>query len=233
MKKNISKNLSLIVLVCLGLATTIVAFLYFKSNASTKLGNLLGGLSTGFLIALIQHLIQLDEKRRWDKLKALAVKNVLFNRGDKDYYRDLIKSAKNEISIMGVTASRLLKDFASLNSTSESDKVLIDALMRNVKLRLLLPNKEYLDENNKNNFEETKAQMGKIKQLYSAYFSYKYFDHVPAHSIFIVDNETIIGPVIPGKSSKDTPAIHIYNSSKFAMTYIDYYNDEWKGAKDI
>jgi|GEM_PF-1416766 hypothetical protein len=202
-----------------------------NNQLHNKLGNIFGGLFTGLLIAFIQHLILIDEKRRLDKIKALAVKNVLFNRDDKDYYRNIIFLSKNEIKIMGVTAYRLLNDFANTDSSSANDKVLISALSRNVKIKILLPNKEYLDDRNKANFDSTKSKMSEIKGLYKAAFDYKYFDHVPTQSIFNVDSETIIGPVIPGRSSKDTPAIHIFNTSKYAEIYMEYFNTEWEAAK--
>jgi len=75
--------------------------------------------------------------------------------------------------------------------------------------------------------------MTAIHNTYPKNFNFRYFDHTPAHSIFNFDEETIVGPVIPGISSKDTPGIHILNSSKYAKTYLDYFNKEWENAKTI
>lgn len=232
MKNWVIRNLSLIILIAILAVTVYVGFQYF-ANVSEKLGVVLGGLFTGLIIAFIQHLISIDEKRKLDLIKALRVKRVLFNRADKEYYRNLIFSAKNRIKVMGVTAIRLLEDFADADSTSMGDKVLIRCLHNSVKVQILLPAKKYLaSDSDIQNFETAKTKMEKIKEMFPAYFDFKYFDHVPAHSIFNVDGETIIGPVIPGISSKDTPCIHVENSSPYAGTYLNYFESEWDKANN-
>jgi len=220
----IKRNLSLLLLIFFLISTLVTGCFYLCVSTNDKVGNILGGVCTGLLIATIEFLITLDERIKLDKIKSLKVKKVLFHRAEESYYRELIKDAKENIDIMGVTAFRFLNDFASADSSSSDNKVLIDALNRNVHVKILLPDVDYLlDQNDKDNFKTAKDIMKKINALFPSKFSYKYFKHEPAHSIFSVDNESIIGPVIPGLSSKDTPGIHMLNSSKYAKTYLDYF----------
>lgn len=229
----IKRNLSLIILLAFVVATIVTGYIYYLSDdKSQKLGNFLGGCFTGLLIATIEYLITLDERSKLDKIKALKIKEVLFNRAEESYYRNLIRGAKINIHIMGVTAVRFLQDFAQADSNSSDKKVLFDALNRNVEVRILLPEKIILkNENDLSNFDISLAIMKKIHDLYPSKFNYRYFNHEPAHSIFNIDDETIIGPVIPNLSSKDTPGIHVLNSSKYAKTFLEYFQKEWDGAK--
>ena len=230
----IKKNLSLVILIALTIATLIIGYLYFCNSYDPKMGNILGGAFVGLLIAIIQFLITIDERSKLDKIKALKVKNVLFHRADEGYYRALIKESKIQLHIMGVTAIRLLQDFADSDSVSSDSKVILDALNRNVNIKILLPLKEHLfNLTDKENFDKAYLQMKRIHEAYPKYFNFRYFNHTPAHSIFNIDDETIVGPVIPDISSKETPGIHILNSSKYAKTFLDYFAKEWENAKTI
>jgi len=138
----IKKNLSLLILWGFILISLIIGVIYFCYTTNPKLGNILGGAFVGLLIATIQYLIIIDERIKLDKIKALKVKNVLFHRAEQGYYRGLIMEAKLEINVMGVTAIRLLQDFANSNSISTENKVIFEALNRNVNIRIILPTKD-------------------------------------------------------------------------------------------
>jgi hypothetical protein len=231
----IKRNLSKLILVGFVIATSLCGYYYLASDSSNqKLGNILGGLFTGLLIAIISFLINIDERSKLDRIKALKVINVLFHRADEDYYRKLIKGAKIQICIMGVTAFRLLNDFANTESLDTGKRVLLEALNRNVSVKILLPTKENLvTENDKNNYGTAKDKMTNLNKLYPNDFQFRYFNHNAAHSIFTVDDESIIGPVIPEISSKETPGIHVLNSSKYAQTYLTYFKKEWDNAQAV
>jgi hypothetical protein len=230
----IKNNLSLILLIIFITLTVITGYTYFYNDYNAKIGNVLGGAFIGLLIATIQFVITIDERRKLDKIKGLKVKNVLFNRAEEGYYRALIKASKINISIMGVTAIRFLQDFASANSTSSEKRVILEALNREVQIKILLPDKNNLSEQEDlENFEKAYELMKHLRQVYSKNFNFRYFNHAPAHSIFNIDDETIVGPVIPALNSRDTPAIHVLNSSKYAKVYLDYFNKEWENAKEL
>jgi hypothetical protein len=175
----------------------------------------------------------IDERKKLDLIKALKVKKVLLNRSDRDYYTTLIEKSQTHINIMGVTASRFLKDFADTKNTAASGKVLLTALNRNVSVKILIPSRENLStESEKQIFDASQSIFLNLKNSYPNQFSVRYFNHPPAHSIFEVDDEAIIGPVIPNLSSKDTPGIHMLSSSKYAETYLNYFKEEWKNGHE-
>lgn len=74
--------------------------------------------------------------------------------------------------------------------------------------------------------------MAAIKKNYpNCSLDVKYFKHVPAHSVFSVDDKSIVGPVFPEVESKYTPALFLRNSSPFANKYLTYFEYEWDKAE--
>ena len=132
---------------------------------------------------------------------------------------------------MGVTALRMMQDFASESSPRDDKKVLIFVLAKGIPVKILLPKSEYLN----NTSDISKHNMSKnifdsLKNKFER-FEVRYFDHVPTHSIFLVDHECIIGPVFSNYESKDTPCIYMGINNEFAKKYIDYFNLEWENSK--
>jgi len=131
--------------------------------------------------------------------------------------------------MMGVTANRFFNDFAddSPNATANA-KVLLDALQRKVKVRVLLPESEFVEDNKKQDVEKVKQHVKSILTKHPDFsLEVKHFKHVPAHSIFNVDDKCIVGPVFPELESKYTPALYLHNSSPMANKYLSYFDDEW------
>jgi hypothetical protein len=134
--------------------------------------------------------------------------------------------------MMGVTGSRFFKDFADLSPNATSNaKVLIEALDRGVKVKILLPTKVYVELTKIQDFEFVKQQVAIIADKFPTNFEVRYFEHVPAHSIFKVDDACIVGPVFPELESKYTPALYLKNSSPVADKYLKYFENEWERAK--
>lgn len=132
---------------------------------------------------------------------------------------------------MGVTASRFMDHFADEESGRTETRVLLDALARKVKVRILVPESDYLASmGDKGNADRTKRRFTGVANRHNN-FEYRYFSHVPAHSLVVVDEECIIGPVFPELRSKDTPCIHITASSPYAEKYLEYFDKEWTDAK--
>lgn len=231
-KQNIKIRITTVIIVSLIVAIIIFSILYVKSS-DTKISAILGSLIAGLIVAIIQFLIAWQDYKQTEKLKELDLIEILFDRDNRTFYEEYINNSKRKIDMMGVTASRFFKDFAddSPNATSNA-KVLINALKRNVKVRVLLPDAEFVDENKKQDVIMVKSQVTAIKMNYpNCFLDVKYFKHVAAHSVFNVDDKCIVGPVFPEVESKYTPALFLRNSSPLAHKYLKYFEYEWNKAE--
>lgn len=231
-KQNIKIRITTAIIVSLIVAIIIFSILYVQSS-DTKISAILGSLIAGLIVAIIQFLIAWQDYKQTEKLKELDLIEILFDRDNRTFYEEYINNSKRKIDMMGVTASRFFKDFAddSPNATSNA-KVLINALKRNVKVRVLLPDAEFVDENKKQDVIKVKSQVTAIKMNYpNCFLDVKYFKHVAAHSVFNVDDKCIVGPVFPEVESKYTPALFLRNSSPLAHKYLKYFEYEWDKAE--
>lgn len=227
--KKIKVNATAIIFICL-LLFTVVSWIFFWNTNDTKIWAIFGSLFAGLIISIIQFIIAWQDYNETEKLKDLELIKVLYDRDCRTFYEEYIKKSKRRIYMMGVTANRFFNDFAddSPNATSNA-KVLLDALQRNVKVRILLPESDYVDYNKKQDVEKVKLHVKRINEKYPSYsLEVKHFKHVPAHSIFNVDDKCIVGPVFPELESKYTPALYLRNSSPIADKYLTYFDDEWK-----
>src|SRR5690606_25860225 len=126
------------------LIISLLTWYYFKTDAdSPKQLGIYAGLITGLSIALFQLVLNYNEYEKIEKLKNMKIIKINEDRDGEAYYRDLIKNAVYNVDVMGVTMDRLLEDFADSDSTREEKKVLIAAVNRGVKVRLLIPKKEF------------------------------------------------------------------------------------------
>lgn len=200
-----------------------------------KWSSIIPGLLTGFIVALFQAILSLQEIKRIDEYNNLKIKKILSHRKDASYYGNLISKSKTEIKVLGVTAQRFLEDFADENSkATESEKVLLQALQQSkIKVKILIADDDFLvGEENKRKAKQAKSKLEYLSNKYPAKFEYCYYKHKPTHSIVIIDNECIVGPIFPELESKYTPAIHLINDSPFAEPYIDYFNQEWEQCRN-
>ncbi len=221
-------NITFVVLVFI---VSILSYLLFFTDISNsaKGSGIISGLFTGFIIVSCQIWLSWYEFRKIDEYNELKIKKILSDRKDPVYYGDLISKAKKEIKIQGVTALSFLDDFANENPNAlENKKVLLKALEGKVKVQILIADKSILDNRHKRKAEEAE---NKLKQLSSNInFEYKYYIHQPAHSIVIIDDGCIVGPIFPDVDSRDTPAIHLKRDSQLAKYYEAYFNNEWDGC---
>lgn len=227
-KKGIRVKATIIIMVLITISTIIVG-IYYWNIENTKIGAILGSLFAGLIVAVIQFIIAWQDYIQIEKLKELELIQVLYNRDNRTLYEEYIRNAKRKIFMMGVTGSRFFNDFAddSPNATSNA-KVLFTVLQQGVQIRILLPKSEFVDDNKKQIVENVKQQIMQINEKYPNYsLEVKYFEHIPAHSVFIVDDKCIVGPVFPELESKYTPALYLRNSSPIAEKYIKYFENEW------
>jgi hypothetical protein len=219
-------NLAKVIAFVLLFATILSLLLYFNTT-DPRLSSLISGLASGFVLATIQFFFSWYDYVKIDKYQKMQIKDIRPDRDNRSLYESLIKGSKHEILILGATASRLVNDFADSNSNNDQNKVLLTALSKGVSVKVLLPELDFLEAQQQPKFALTKARFEEIQKQYPK-FVFKYFSHPPYHSMFLVDNNCIVGPMFPGVSSKNTPSIYVETSSPFAKTYIDYFNSEWQ-----
>ena len=164
-----------------------------------------------------------DEYKERDKFRLLGLKKVLEHKKDRIYYGQLIHDARENIDLMGKTSSHFIEDFANNDGAHKEAKFLLEALGRGVKVRFLLP------EAAKNTNSETITQICNLTQEYKN-FSCRFFNYTECHSIFVADNDVIIGPFFPGVKSMDTPALHISHDAVLSKRYLAYFEETWKNC---
>lgn len=199
-------HLSRLLLAVLTISICICVYFYYVGDEKSKVTLLLGGLGASLIVALIQFLLSWNEHLEIEQIKKIGVKRVLPHRDDEEFYRGLIKEGKNRIWVMGVTALRFMQDFGDDQRGRPEKRVLIDALQRNVAIRILVPKFGHLKGPNDTKLRESNSHLIRLKGTHGN-FQVKYFDHIPAHSIVVVDDMCLLGPVFPDLASKDSPCI--------------------------
>jgi len=79
----------------------------------------------------------------------------------------------------------------------------LKALDRKVKVQMLIADKSVLNDGHKRKAAEAEHKLKKLASDYGN-FEYKYYNHLPTHSIVIIDDECIVGPIFPDVNSRDT-----------------------------
>lgn len=149
-EKNFRVSASLIIIIVLLLSVMIIGWFYFVSDKN-RLSAILGSLVAGLIVAIIQFIIAWQDYQETEKLKKLKLIEILYNRDDLLWYANYIAEATKQIDIMGVTAVRFFDHFVNTDSNApEEAKVIIRALEKNIAIRLLLPAKDYLPNDEKN-----------------------------------------------------------------------------------
>ncbi len=208
-----------------------ILYWHVDAIANPKSAALYAGLAGAFLVAFFQLLSSVLDALRLRKYEKLGVEEILENgRRGRGYYGNLVSSAKKEILVMGVTASRFMSDFGQQR---ERNNELTTALSRGVKSRFLLPKKKWLrDIDSANITNKTIPAYKKLKHKFGDDIEIKYFDQIAAHSIVVVDKVCISGPVFPDVESQDTPAIVLKSDSDFAKPYMEHFEKQWNSADE-
>jgi len=195
-----------------------------------KIAALFGGAATGLFVAFLQYMIQLNEHRDIERFKKLGIREVLAHREGKEYYAKLIEGSRARVWVLGNTANRFLEDFAHVHR--EDSRALLDALARGVRVRILLPLPHYLSEADQARSAVSLKRMRELS-LESRNFEFKFYDHQPAHSLVVVDDECLVGPIFPHVESRDSPAIHTHTGSSFVKHYMTHFEQEWASAREV
>lgn len=212
---------AIVILLCL-------CWYFWESNI--KLATLLGGLTTGLFVGWLQLFLMATEHREMERIKKLGIKEILSHRDDEIFYRKVIEKSKEEIRVLGNTASRFMDDFA--DGTRADKRALIDALNRRVHVKFLLPKPDYLwRQEDKERANISLSSIQNLKAKFADLVKLKYYSHAPFHSLVLSDNDCFVGPIFPDRRSKNTPTIYTDKSSIFAKSYLEYFDYEWSKAK--
>lgn len=210
-----------IILYIMIVALTIALYFFWDGPQGSKVTTLLGGISTGLALVIIQFMFSWDDYKERDKFRLLGLKNVLEHKKDRPYYGRLIIDAKKRIDLMGKSGRHFLEDFANIDGAHKEAKFLLEALGRGVKVRFLLPH----TANSTTNIDTIK-QLDELSKKYNN-FTYHLFDHEECHSIFVSDDDVVIGPFFPGVKSMDTPALHVSHNAILSKRYLEYFDEVW------
>lgn len=214
---------TVILLLMIG-ALSVALIFYWNGPQESKLTSLLGGVVVGLALVIVQFMFSWDEYKERDKFRLLGLKKVLEHKKDRLYYGGLISGARTRIDLMGKTGRHFLEDFANKDGADKEARLLLEALGRNVTVRILLPKSAKSGENGK-----TTEQLSALAKKY-ANFQYRFFEHDECHSIFVADTDLVIGPFFPGVRSMDTPALHVRDDAELSKRYLDYFNEVWKNC---
>ena len=225
--KSFRINASIVIIFLLSVMMLVTLIVYFVlDNSNTKWLGLIGSFTAGLFVAIIQFIIAWQDYQQTEKLKKLKLIEILYDRASRDKYSNFIKNCNRKLDVMGVTTVRFFKDFADTsNGATENATVLLRALDRGVRVRVLLPAKKHLPVEKNSDYEEVRKKCKELQRYQN--LEVRYFDHPAAHSIFRIDDTCIIGPVFPELESRNTPALYLQKSSPMALNYMDYFESEW------
>lgn len=205
--------------------------LYFGIT-DPKIAALIGGISGGIAVLIISFLLSIYEYKQIDRFRALGILEVLSDRRNPVYYKDIVKDAKDIVQVMGTSCTRFIDDFAN---TESDNHVLIDTLNYNNNLivQFLVPSVEHMDEDSKLKFQGGERKILALLGLFPGRVQLKRYDWQPRHSLVRVDSDLIVGPVFQEVESKNSPAIHLDTASAYAEKYLMYYSWAWEKGRSF
>lgn len=190
------------------------------------------GVVSGLVVTLAQFCLSWADAKAIDRFRRMGVENVLTTRDEESYYGKLIQTASSQVDVLGSTATRLMLDFADLNSPKAEKRALIEALKNGVPVRILVATPAQLDSSDQYKYPVNRKRFEAIAAIYSN-FEVRYFDTTPIASFVRADHELVVGPLLPGVESKHTPALHVYNHSPYAASYLNYFEKTWTTAMPL
>lgn len=213
-----------VLLICLWLAG--------KFSSSPLIFSLMTGLVGGLSIFLLDKLIEYRESvllgaRDWILL-------TLRSRDDKAYYSKLIEGSTARIYFFGKTGRRLLTDFADVDAVDKSNKWLLEALERGVKIRFLLADKLSLPSEDQRKCDEVTEMISRLQKragTAGANFEFRYYKIAAAYSLFVADETVIFGANFPTSKSRATPSVVSDSRGSVARSYMAFFDEQWEVSK--
>ena len=190
------------------------------------------GVVSGLVVTLAQFCLSWADAKAIDRFRRMGVENVLTTRDEAAYYGLLIQGARSQVDVLGSTATRLMEDFADPNSPKTEKRALIEALKKRVRVRILVAAPVRLDASDQYKYPVNRKRFEAIADTYPN-FEVRYFDATPIAAFVRADHELVVGPLLPGVESKHTPALHVYNYSPYAASYLNYFEEAWMAATPL
>jgi hypothetical protein len=231
MQKTVHMPLRHLWFIGLTLAFLLTVYLYFQI-IDQKISALVGGVSGGLAVYLIQFVCSLYEYKQIDKFRGLGIVDILPNRRDEESYRRIVKNATHIVQVMGTSCTRFIDDFAN---SRNRDHLLLDALNKNqaLKVQFLVPTDEHMDLRSKGRFDADAAQILNLLKTFGDRIEMRRFEFQARHSMVRVDESLIVGPVFQEIESRDSPAVHVNTNSVFAEKYITHFEWVWSGGSPL
>jgi hypothetical protein len=217
-----------LMLVSLLLVMAVMAVWYFfLDDQSVKMMGLVGGIVSALVVSILTFAMTIRPIQQLDRYERMGIKAVLRNRHDKDYYRRIVGEAQKDVRVMGASCTRFIEDFLDAKS---DDRVLVDALRlhRNLTVRLLAPQEQYLAESAKARSRDVDKLLEPLRQEFGDRIEIRRFPERATHSVVIVDENLIAGPIFKDDKSKYAPAVHLAMSTDFARKYSEHFDDVWQ-----
>ena len=205
------------------------ALILFHTDDPKWIG-LLGGVAGGLVVYGINLLTDIFAFRRLDQLERMQVHSTLATRHDITYYRPVVRKATRSVKVTGTSCFRFITDFLDLDSV---DKVLVDQLRRHngLVVCLLVPQEKYMSAETLQRFDSIRDKIDRLLEEFEHRVQIRRFDQYARHSLVVVDDELIAGPIFQGSESKQAPAIHIDCSTEFGKKYLEYFDDVWRDSE--
>ena len=216
----------LIVLIIL-LIMLIVIFTFIEN---TKSISLIGGLIGGLVVYIANFLSEKWALQRLIRFQRMKIHNLLSNRHDKSYYRNMLDNVSNEVKVMGATCSRFIDDFLDIDS---DDKVLIERLRQcpELTIQLLIPNDDNMGADARSRFAIVTHKLKRVMEEFDGRIQVRHFACDARHSFVISDTELIAGPIFAEDKSKHAPAVHVDVDTDFGRKYREHFDQTWKQCK--
>lgn len=226
--EKVALPLWLLILVGVVAVTIMMAvWYYWIDEQNVKMIGIVGGVVSGLVVAILTSATTVRLVQKVDHYNQMGIKAVLRNRHDKEYYRSLISRAKKDVRVMGASCTQFIEDFLDVKS---DDKVLVEALRINtaLRVRLLIPDEQHMAENAKARSQALDEPIKLLKREFKSRFEIRRFAGQAAHSVVIVDDDLLAGPIFEVDKSKHAPAVHVAMSTDFARKYSEHFDEVWE-----
>jgi hypothetical protein len=225
--RKLSVPLWLILVISLLAIASILSYWYYNiEDIHVKLLGLVFGIVSGLIVYILTFITLLKPVQDLDRFNKMGIRGLLANRHDQPYYRRLVMNARNEVGVMGASCTRFVNDFLDVES---EDKVLVEALTRHqqLKVRLLIPQEKFMVDDVKARIQSMLPRIAALSKQFGGRVELRRFADYPRHSLVVVDDDLIAGPIFDDDKSRYAPAVHVAAWTVFAQKYSRYFDAIW------
>ena len=135
-----------------------LVLIFFFAAEGVKWQALAGGLLGGLIVYIGEHITRIRVYRDLEEQKEMGFRRLLSNRHDKNYYGEILKTASKSVMVMGTSCSRFIRDFLDRDN---QEHVMVKRLrdQPDLKVFLLVPNEEHMDERSRSALQSVSGQV--------------------------------------------------------------------------